>query len=234
MEIELKMIFPDRTCYETFISDRWTEKILPTRDKREIMMHSLYFDTQSRELESLKATARVRLENQATVLTLKRGDLSCCGVFSRQEWSAGIPRDHLSGFQSIKELDGQMIRRWFENEHWFADARENQPDALHELLDIIEDQVLTCTAEIRFCRLAARIEINGTQLETALDRGHFIFGQHKKAFSELEIELLDGESALLNEFRQILTERFGLLPETESKLARCLAFARSVEHDAHR
>ena len=227
MEVELKMAFPDRASYETFISDPWKELILPAEKTREIIMHSRYYDTQARDLDPMRATVRVRLENNKAVLTLKRGDQISCGIFRRQEWSVRIPSEQLSALQPMHRLDSQLIRDWFEREAWYSGDNEQQTDLLNELLDRMEGQTLICTAEIRFTRLAALVEINGSQLETALDQGYYVAGQDKKAFTELEIECLAGDSSTLDYLRKRLADKFGLIMETESKLARCLAFARS-------
>src|SRR6266511_4170936 len=84
---------------------------------------------------------------------------------------------------------------------------------------------MSATTTIRTRRQHIYAERDGARVaELSLDEGDIYASSLEQHFRELEIELLEhGERSDLDELVRLLRERFTLIPEDRSKLARGLA-----------
>ena len=84
---------------------------------------------------------------------------------------------------------------------------------------------LTQTCAARFTRRACLVSYGNSKMELALDCGALLGGSREEALCEEEAELKQGTQADTLAFGAYLAERYGLVPEEKSKLARALALA---------
>ena len=157
-------------------------------------METTYFDTPDRSLRRKKWTLRRRMENGVSVCTLK----TPLADGSRGEWET-VCGEIGAGITELCKLG-----------------------APEELLTLTREGLEeVCSA--RFTRLAARLDVEGGQVELALDQGFLMGGSRRCAFTEVEVELKSGSDAAALAFAAALAEKYGLQPERKSKYARALA-----------
>lgn len=163
---------------------------------REISMETAYYDTPDRSLSARKWTLRRRLENGASVCTLKTPGKNG----ARGEWETE-QKEILSAVPVLCKLGA--------------------PAELERLTASGVEQV--CAA--RFTRLAAPIATENGTLELALDQGVLLGGRQQLPLCEVEVELKDGSESAAEAFAEKLAAEFGLIPEHASKFKRALALA---------
>ena len=164
---------------------------------RAISMETAYYDTPDRKLSQLRWTLRRRMENGASVCTLK----TPLPDGSRGEWETEAPRIEagiaaLCGCGAPKEL------------------------AVYTSAGV--EQV--CGA--RFTRLAATIDLEDCTVELALDSGALLGGGRELPMTEVEVELKDGSEEAAVAFAAELAKEYGLTPENRSKFRRAQLLAR--------
>lgn len=164
---------------------------------RAISMETAYYDTPDRKLSQLRWTLRRRMENGASVCTLK----TPLPDGSRGEWETEAPRIEagiaaLCGCGAPKEL------------------------AVYTSAGV--EQV--CGA--RFTRLAATIDLEECTVELALDSGALLGGGRELPMTEVEVELKSGNQDTAIRFAQALAAEFGLNIEHKSKYRRALDLAK--------
>ncbi len=161
-----------------------------------IRMETTYYDVPSGILGHLHWTLRRRMENGASVCTLKTN----LPDGSRGEWEVHC--------EDVREAVPRLIAL----------------GAPEELAQYTAGGVIpTCGA--RFTRQAAQVTSGDTLVELALDQGVLIGGGRETPLSELEVELKQGGDAGAVRFAQQLANQFGLTPEPKSKLRRALELA---------
>ena len=158
-----------------------------------IQMETAYYDTPGRDLSLRRWTLRRRMENGASVCTLK----TPLGDGSRGEWEV-----HCDTIEAgVLELCKLQI-----------------PDGLAALVK--DGLVQTCGA--RFTRLAKTIVLENTTVELALDQGFLLGGGKTLPFAEVEVELKAGSEETAVAFAEDLAREFGLSSEPKSKQRRAL------------
>lgn len=161
-----------------------------------ITMETVYYDTPTGALGSRKWMLRLRSENGRSICTLK----TPLPDGSRGEWEA--PAEEIG--EGVAELCKQ--------------------DCPTELSGLARDGFFpVCGA--RFLRLAAPIRIGDTLLELALDEGFLSGGGKQLPITEVEVELKEGSEEQALSYARALADRYGLLPEPDSKLQRALALS---------
>lgn len=164
---------------------------------RTIKMETTYFDTQGFMLSDRHITLRRRMENGASVCTVK----TPVSGFGRGEWECRCD-DIETGIIKLCELG-----------------------APREILFLTGEGVHpVCGA--KFTRRAGDISYDGAQLELALDRGTLMGGSREIELCEVEVELKSGDMNAAVAFGTALAERFGLQAQKKSKFRRALALAR--------
>ncbi|OXY83649.1 CYTH domain-containing protein [Oceanimonas doudoroffii] len=155
-----------------------------------------YFDTAELGLRRLGAGLRIRSRNGELEQTVKLAGSQVGGLHQRPEYN--VPLDvhnpDLSLFPASIWPDG-------------AD-----PHALQQGL-----QPLFCTD---FMRHRWLIELNGTEIELALDEGEVQAGELREPIYELELELVRGDASVLFELADALVQRGGLRLGAVSKAQR--------------
>ena len=169
------------------------ERIL---SRREIEMCSRYFDTPSRALRKAGYSLRLRGENDENICCIKR-------TVKRDKGALRLREEYECKAQSLAEGLEKL-------------RAEGVPAEFFGLCG--EGFVLI--AQVDFTRSAYLVEKGSACMELAFDRGHFGGDPEKHRFFELEIEFKEGEEADFTAFAQALSEKFGLVPQEKSKLAR--------------
>ncbi len=158
-----------------------------------ISMETTYYDTLDQDLGNLRWTLRRRMENGASVCTLK----TPLPDGSRGEWET----EKASIEEALEEL-----------------CKLSKNDRLAALTQ--KGLVPSCGAS--FTRLAKTLTLEGCTVELALDQGVLLGGGGELPFAEVEVELKEGTDAAAAAFAMILAREFGLAPEPKSKVQRAL------------
>ena len=159
-----------------------------------ISMETTYYDTEDLALRKRKWTLRQRLENGRAVCTVK----TPLPDGSRGEWETENP-DLAAGARQLCKIG-----------------------APEEILNYVNRGVAPfCGA--KFTRLAKTIPLPGGRVELALDEGILLGGGRELPFTEVEVELRDGEDSVALGFANALAQEFGLKKQPKSKLARAMA-----------
>jgi len=161
---------------------------------------NVYFDTADRRLRRAQYGLRVRTVGSRRIATLKGAAQVRDGMYERDEWEADVGDDDDPHAWPAGEL------------------RER-------VLALLGRATLAPMLTIRTRRQHIYAERDGARVaELSLDEGDIYASSLEQHFRELEIELLEhGERSDLDELVRLLRERFTLLPEDRSKLARGLA-----------
>lgn len=165
-----------------------------TGQQQRFHMRTTYYDTPSGALAARYCTLRCRKENDSSVCTLK----TPAGTIGRREWE--VPCDRIeAGVEAFRSMG-----------------------APEQILDFTKEGLIpVCGAE--FHRIAITVELPGTVLELALDRGVLRGGSREIPLSEVEVELKSGSEATCMAYAAGLAAKYGLVPESRSKFSRALA-----------
>ena len=157
-------------------------------------MHTTYYDTPEGSLSDRRYTLRRRMENGISVCTLK----APAQGHGRGEWE--IPCDSIEAAIPVLCNMGAP-----------ADL---QPLTANGVIEV-------CGA--KFTRIAKAVTFGEAVLELALDRGILTGGGKEIPLCEVEVELKAGTPALADQYARILSVKYGLTPEKDSKFRRALA-----------
>ncbi len=171
----------------------------PTRRR----LLNLYLDTPKGELARAQMALRLRRAGGQWFQTLKAGASGAGGIHVRSEWEYERPGPHVDlSLFAITPL---------------ADLK----DAAH--LDKRLQTVFTVT----FDRETWIVEsAPGSKIEVALDRGAVWAGERSDALCEVELEVLEGESAAAFDLAHALLADVALRPSTVTKAERGWRLAR--------
>ncbi len=206
METELKLQCLNGAYWEKLREGRALAEWVRIGSKGEDEMEAHYFDTSDLALNRAGLAYRVRREGGRWVAAVKDGGKSDGGLHRRQEWSIEVA-------SSKPELD--LLK---ELEVW-PRLKAAAGKA------VLEPIVIT-----RFQRFWLEVDTpDGSRVELAFDRGVIIAGDKEEPIMEVELELLEGNSAVLLELGAILAKECGLRPESRSKYYRGLLLAGLAE-----
>jgi triphosphatase len=224
METEIKLNAIHLTDPLTVIRDPWVSALLMPESGQVIEMDSHYYDTAEATLGRLGYSLRLRHENDNRIVTVKAGGSAGDGLHQRMEWSVMLNGDETSW---LDQMASGLAVDWFLRH---AESDGDPDDLLYGTLQLIVGQPLLEICRVTFTRLAYDIGFGGTLMELALDTGELLSAGRSEPVCEFELELKEGDARDLKELGQELTERFGLLPDNLSKLARCMALS-GKNHD---
>ena len=156
-------------------------------------MQTTYYDTPSGVLSARHYTLRRRMENDASVCTLKAPAPG--GARGDWETECGAIEDAISVLCKL-----------------------GAPADLPAL--VAEGLLPICGA--RFTRVARTLELPDCTVELAVDSGILTGGGKEIPLCEVEVELKSGEPAICVAFAKKLAELYGLTPEPKSKFRRAL------------
>jgi len=159
-----------------------------------IAMETTYYDTPSHSLSQRRWTLRRRMENTASICTLKTP-------------GKGMERGE-------REIECDSIESAIEEL-----CKLGAPGALSELCK--EGLVVSCGA--KFTRRAGAFTLSDCVMEIALDQGVLLGGSKEIPLCELEVELKEGNRASMEIFAAELAGLYNLQVEEKSKFARALA-----------
>lgn len=164
---------------------------------RPIEMETTYYDTFDGKMSNYRWTFRRRMENGVSICTLK----TPAEDGGRQEWE--VEEDSI--ILSVPKL-----------------VKAGAPWLLAEFT--VSGVVPVCGA--KFTRLAGLMDFEDARLELALDEGILTGGGRECPLREVEVELKSGSDAGAIAFAKALAEKYGLVPECQSKYRRALGLAK--------
>lgn len=155
-----------------------------------------YYDTAGLDLRRIGAGLRIRSQNGEMEQTVKLAGSQVGGLHQRPEYNVAL---------NVHNPDLSL----FPASIWPEGA---DPQALQQAL-----QPLFCTD---FVRQRWLIELNGTEIELALDEGEVQAGERREPIFELELELVRGDASVLFELAEQLVQGGGLRLGAVSKAQR--------------
>lgn len=158
---------------------------------RSLKMATTYYDTPDYQLQNLRWTLRLRMENDVPVCTLK----TPLPDGSKGEWETEC--------DDILAAVPKLIALGAPNDLAQLTAGGVEP---------------TCGAA--FTRLASDISYGESRLELALDEGCLFKNEKQIPLLELEVELKEGRDQDAEDFARQLTAKYGLSVEPKSKFKR--------------
>ena len=178
---------------------------LPERLRHETLhMAAVYYDTPDGMVRRQGGALRLRRENDRSVCCMKR---------------------------TLKRDGAQAIREEYETEaETLTEGLQKLPEAgaPRELCILLSHQTFTelgRTDFVRNCYLLAIGGAAGFTAEFAVDVGALGAAEHMQPFEELELELKSGDTDAFDAFARDLEQRFSLIPQPHSKLARAIRAA---------
>jgi inorganic triphosphatase YgiF len=200
MEIEAKYRVDDQRTFDDLLSLTALGSFLlaPAPDPED--QRNTYFDTVDGRLRAARYGLRVRDLGARRIATLKGDARVADGIYEREEWEVAIGDD---------------------------DRPESWPpsEARERALALLSGAALIPILTIHTIRRHIYASRDGSDVaEISLDEGVISAGGREEHLRELEIELLGAAiRADLDELVALLRERYQLIPEERSKLARGLA-----------
>ena len=167
-----------------------------------VHMSAVYYDTAAGHVHAQGGALRIRRENDRSVCCLKR---------------------------TVKKEGAQALREEYETEA--ADVHEGllrlaESGAPRELCIFLSAQPMQEIARTEFIRNWYLIENRDAApftAEFAIDVGALGISGTMEPFEELELELKSGDADAFQAFANALEQRFLLIPQPASKLARAIA-----------
>ena len=206
MELEMKYAVPDKAACDAIWEDDLIRQLADPSSREKTVMKAVYFDTEDGKLSANNMAVRVRYEGDTVFATLKWNGSVSNGFHEREE--INVPASAAHFITSPKEL--------------FKESEDGKV-----LLDLIGDQELTNLLEMRYLRSRCRLRYGGSIMELAIDTGSIITDKGELPIMELEIELYAGDPKDIQVLGEPLQEKYHLIPEDRSKLARGLALLRA-------
>jgi inorganic triphosphatase YgiF len=206
MEIEAKFRVDDELTFPALLDLDAIGRFRLERAPEAEDQRNVYFDTADHRLRGRKFGLRVREVGGRRIATLKGQAKVSDGMYERDEWEVEVGAD---------------------------DRPETWPpsEVRDRVLALTGGAQLRPTLTIRTLRRHVYANHDAARFaELSLDEGTISAGGREQRFRELEIELLrGGERADLDALVALLRDRFTLLPEDRSKLARGLALLDAFE-----
>lgn len=197
IELEIKYAVGDLQKLDCLLCDTMVLEKMVQPQYRYIQMETTYYDTQDGALSARKWTYRLRKENERSVITLKTPGEG----YARGEW----------------EWEGAYLED--------APAHLIAAGAPEELSELLKQSELTMVCGAKFTRILAELRLDGAVCELCGDIGWLLGGGRQEPLCELELELKEGDAAVMLAFAQTLAERYGIREEKMSKFARAKALA---------
>lgn len=171
----------------------------PDAQRRVIQMRSQYYDTVDGLLRRHGAALRLRRENERTVCCLKcGGHTTADGMHAREEYEC-VADNAADGLSRLPECGAPL-----------------------DLCTLALAAPLEMLCAVDFMRCAVRLRQEDALCELALDEGELRHGTRTAPLYEIELELRAGGEQPFHALAAALADRFSLIPEPESKLARAL------------
>ncbi|MFM0173576.1 CYTH domain-containing protein [Paraburkholderia sediminicola] len=199
MEREIKLALPPA---QVEAATRWFVARTEAQG-RPIKLVNIYFDTPALTLASSKSALRLRQTPDGWLQTFKTVGDAKDGLHSRHEWEMPVAGEKLEIDALLRECDEPSA----------ADALRKAAPELVELF------------RTNFTRTLWRVEVDGSDIEAAIDQGD-VFAEvdsetRRAPISEVELELKSGDEAALHTLAAELGKQIaGLAPDDISKAQR--------------
>ncbi len=207
MEVELKYQIPDTAV----IDKMWRKDVFAgygeIDDFSQVNMDALYYDTADFRLSSVDAAFRLRREDDTVIATLKWDGTQHGGLHEREELNITVNDDSVCSHPSLKIFE--------------------QSEEGRRLLELVGDDPLEEKMRMTFLRRLMRVDTGNAICEVALDTGKIITAAGELPIRELELELYSGDIADIKKLGKKLSEKFKIVPGTESKFLRGLNLLRA-------
>ncbi|MCP3708169.1 CYTH domain-containing protein [Paraburkholderia sp. CNPSo 3274] len=170
---------------------------------RAIRLENIYFDTPALALARAKSALRLRRAPEGWLQTFKTVGVAQNGLHARHEWEMPVAGEALEIDKLLHECDE-------------AGVSTALSDAAANLIPLFRTD---------FTRTLWTLEVDGAQVEAAIDQGEVIAevnGETRRApICEIELELKSGDEAALHTLAAELTQALpGLAPDDISKAQR--------------
>ena len=144
---------------------------------------SVYYDTARQDLRRAGVALRLRREGSRWLQTLKAESIQHAGLAARSEWELPVKRRAL-------EPDA------FPRDEIRGSTGIDLPRLARRLRPVFET---------RFTRRSGLVQVDGrASAELAIDRGRIVAGRRREAISEVELELISGDTEPLLRFAETL------------------------------
>ncbi|WP_233882994.1 CYTH domain-containing protein [Paraburkholderia flagellata] len=170
---------------------------------RAIRLENVYFDTPALALARAKSALRLRRAPEGWLQTFKTVGVAQNGLHARHEWEMQVAGEALEIDRLLHECDE-------------AGVSTALSDAAANLIPLFRTD---------FTRTLWTLDVDGTQVEAAIDQGEVIAdvnGETRRApICEIELELKAGDEAALHALAAELAQALpGLAPDDISKAQR--------------
>ena len=206
MEIELKYLIDDERTADTIWTELNLRQDLVAGSAEEKLMHAVYFDTEDERLSKEKIAVRVRREGEELVATCKWG---------------GNQRKALDGGEALHARPELNVP--VGDDSWFVAPPSNMfgdTEIGQRIVELLGNKCLVPILETQFLRKLVQLRVGDMVCEAAVDLGTIEAGERWEPICELELELLEGDSALLVQLGEEMKASYGLVPGKKSKFAR--------------
>ncbi|MBD3654791.1 CYTH and CHAD domain-containing protein [Kangiella sp.] len=195
IEIEIKLsATPDKISdIKQWVSERFSE----SSEWQEKQLANTYFDTENHKLREMEIGLRIRRDGDKFIQSVKSAGRVVGGLFQRNESEIELPSNQLD-LQAVAEPYLMIL---------LEEAEE-------------EDGPVQPAFNTDFLRRQIFVTEGDSQIEIALDVGSIRCKEEKKDICEVELELKEGEPAILFSLCQELIEKFDLVLDSESKAER--------------
>ncbi|CAD6557842.1 Inorganic triphosphatase [Paraburkholderia hiiakae] len=170
---------------------------------RAIRLENVYFDTPALALARAKSALRLRRAPEGWLQTFKTVGVALNGLHARHEWEMPVAGEALEIDRLLHECDE-------------AGVSTALSDAAANLIPLFRTD---------FTRTLWTLDVDGAQVEAAIDQGEVIAdvnGETRRApICEIELELKAGDEAVLHTLAAELVQALpGLAPDDISKAQR--------------
>ena len=162
---------------------------------RAIKMQTTYFDTPEGHFRQNRQTLRLRQEDDRTVCTFKTA-------------AEGIARVELDCEAATIEEGAALLA--------------NHPDLPESARRALAGGVFLATCGARFTRQTRLCRVEDTTFELCADMGRLFNGQRTEELREVELELAEGDPAVLERVARQLMEAYGVTVCEKSKQQRAM------------
>ncbi len=225
VEIEYKFaVLEDEVWRELNRPENWSELLADLRDEvgaprlaqprfeNPVAMASAYYDTETSSLSAARAVLRQRREDDKVLLTFKMD----------------LPYEGTAGLHRRREFE-VALDEWTEPPpiSRFVETRKDFRDTVSEAMYRSMTEPLICRYTAVFERRVMILECVDAVVEVALDRGVLRNLTRELSFMEIELELVSGGESDFHRLTRAVSKRFQVVPESISKLGRCMALDHS-------
>lgn len=198
-EMELKLRLHDESLLGKLLNDPHIQELAQPQSLKTQFMEAVYYDTPGMALTRAGIAYRIRREDSRWIATVKADDLSSGGLHIRNEWNVEVPLP-------LPDLSPFL-----------------QTPIGPRLLQMVGEEPVQELLETCFERRSLSLSwYDGSRIELAADRGEVVAGERRENLSEIELELKEGDPAVILKLGAVLARRYPLFLEPRSKFSRGL------------